>query len=399
MNGKDVNIKNEIQVSWKESIFKKTITILLLITCFGSLMTYGQLNNDQLKQSYAVQAQDSNTLWVGLRVLGFNKNNEYSNDIAGGYTLFGYQINPYLTYRAGEHVRLDVGVYLQQDFGNDEYTSVLPTFSIKYNDGGHYIIFGTLEHSYNHGLIEPLYDFEKGLIDRLEYGVQGVFDKEHWNLDVWLSWEKMIYPNDPEQEELTGGISYNYFLKKDDQVQWKIPIQMTAFHKGGQIDTNPNPLQTIVNTALGVSLQKQLSGKITSWGMQHYYVGSRDYSNTPAIAFESGNALYLNASIAMKSGFEFQGSYWNGTGYVPTQGGKLYSSESRFVRTVGLTEKHRELFILRAFYNKKISNGLQASIRFEPYYDFRNGLFEFSHGMYLSFTPEFFITKIKRARY
>ncbi len=374
-------------------------TILLLIGCICSWSTYAQLNNDMLKQSYLIQPQDSNTLSAGIRVLGFNKNNEYFDNIAGGYTLFGYQLNPYLTYRAGEHVRLDVGVYLQQDFGNDEYTSVLPTFSIKYNDGGHYIIFGTLEHSYNHGLIEPLYDFEKGLIDRLEYGLQGVFDKERWDLDVWLSWEKMIYPNDPEQEELVGGVSYNYFLKKNDQVQWKIPIQMTAFHKGGQIDTSPNPLQTIVNTALGVSFQKQLPGKTTSWRMQHYYVGSRDFSNVAAIAFESGNALYLNTSVAFRSGFELQASYWNGTGYVPNQGGRLYSSESRFVKTVGLTERNRELFIFRCFYNKKISNGLDASIRFEPYYDLANGVFEFSHGMYLSFTPEFFIAKIKKVKY
>ena len=74
------------------------------------------------KQSYAIQPQDSNSFvgWTS-RSMGFNKNNEYFNDITDGYTLFGYQLNPYVAYRAGEHVRLDVGVYLQQDFGNDEF--------------------------------------------------------------------------------------------------------------------------------------------------------------------------------------------------------------------------------------------------------------------------------------
>lgn len=376
----------------------RIITTLLLMNCLCSLVTYGQLNNDLLKQSYIIQPQDSNTLWAGLRVTGFNKNNEYSNDIAGGYTLFGYQLNPYVAYRAGEHVRLDVGVYLQQDFGNDEYTTILPTFSIKYNDGSHHIIFGTLEHSYNHNLIEPLYDFEKGLIDRLEYGLQAVFDKEQWNLDTWLSWEKMIYPGDPNQEELTFGISSNFFLKKKEQSRLKIPLQLLIFHKGGQIDTSPDPLQTIVNVALGISQKKQLPGRINSWSMQHYFVGSRDFSNEAAIAFESGNALYMNAGITLRSGFEFQGAYWYGNGYVPTQGGKLYSSESRFIRTPGLTEKNRELFILRCFYNKKIADGLEVSTRFEPYYDLANGVFEFSHGMYLTFNPEFFITRTKSGR-
>lgn len=229
-----------------------------------SLASFAQLNNDMLKQTYILQPQDSNTLWVGVKALGFNKNNEYTNDIADGYTLFGYQINPYLAYRAGEHVRVDAGVFLQQDFGNDEYTSVLPTFSIKYNDGGHYIVFGSLENGYNHNLIEPLYDFEKGLIDRLEYGLQGVFNKENWDLDVWLSWEKMIYPNDPSQEELVGGISYNYFLKKTKEDQLKIPVQLVVYHKGGQIDLNPNPLVTTTNLAIGVSYEKALSGKLSS---------------------------------------------------------------------------------------------------------------------------------------
>ena len=364
-----------------------------------SLISYSQLNNDLLKQSYFIQPQDSNALFVGFRAMGFNKNNEYFNDITDGYTLFGYQFNPYVAYRAGEHVRLDLGVYLQQDFGNNDYSTLLPTFSIKYDDGGHYIIFGTLEHSYNHGLIEPLYDFEKGLIDRLEYGLQGVFEKEKWNLDTWLSWEKMIYPNDPNQEELVFGIASNYFVKREEQSEIKIPFQLLAFHKGGQIDTNPNSLQTVVNLATGIFIEKQLSGKISSWKMQHYFVGSKDFSNDPAIAFERGNALYLNASIRMRSGLEFQGSFWSGNGFVPIQGGGLYSSVSNSVKTVGLTEKNRDLFILRCFYNKRIANGLQTSIRFEPYYDLRNNQFEFSHGMYLSFTPEFFITKIKKMRY
>ena len=372
--------------------------ILLLMSYPYSLTTFGQLNNDMFHQSYVLQPQDSNTLWVGLRTTAFNKNNEYFNDITDGHTLFGYQLNPYLSYRLGQRGRLDVGVYLQQDFGNHAYTTVLPTFSLKYADLGHYIIFGTLEHSYNHQLIEPLYDFEKGLVDRLEYGLQSVFKKRHWDLDIWLAWEKMIYPNDLDQEEVIGGISCNYFLKKNDQMQWKIPFQWIVYHKGGQIDINPNPLVTATNLALGLSFRKQFAGKISSWAMQHYFVNYKDFSNTLTLAFERGNALYLNTSITLKSGFEFQASYWLGDSYIPIQGGELYSSLSYSVKNVGHTEKNRALFILRCFYNKKIANGLEVSIRFEPYYDLGNEIFEFSHGMYLNFTPEIFITRIKKVR-
>jgi len=376
----------------------KNIFVGLFIVFAVSKSAFGQLNNDMLNQQYIVEEQDSNTLWIGVRAMAFNKNNEYFNDITDGLTLFGYQLNPYMSYRAGKHVRMDVGVYLQQDFGNDDYTAVLPTFSIKYNDGGHHIIFGTLEHSYNHKLIEPLYDFEKGLIDRLEYGLQAIFDKEKWNLDTWLSWEKMIYPYDPNQEELVFGMSGNYKLKDEKDIQWKVPVQVVVYHKGGQIDTNPNALVTTTNTALGVDLRKKLSGKLAYWGMQHYYVGYKEFSNVASNIFGAGNAIYLNTTIVFKSGFEFQGSYWNSNGFVPIQGGKLYSSESSTVKTPGYIEQNRHLFILRCFYNKEIADGLSVSTRFEPYYDIQNGVFEFSHGMYLNFTPEFFITKIKKVR-
>jgi hypothetical protein len=133
--------------------------------------------------------------------------------------------------------------------------------------------------------------------------------------------------------------------------------------------------------------------------MNHYFVGSKDFSNTAATVFESGNAFYLNTTLKMKSGLEFQGSYWKGNGYEPIQGGKLYSSVSSTVKTSDNIEEHRSLLILRCLINKKIANGLDVSIRFEPFYDLGNSVFEFSHGMHLNFTPEIFITKMKKVRH
>ena len=70
----------------------------------------------------------SGLVWM---LLGFSKNNEYFNDIADGYTLFGYHLNPKLVYFPAEFIRIEAGALLWKDFGTNNYNQVRPTFTIK----------------------------------------------------------------------------------------------------------------------------------------------------------------------------------------------------------------------------------------------------------------------------
>lgn len=352
-----------------------------------------------LKYNYEINPADSNSLWLGVRALGFNKNNEYFNKITDGYTLFGYQFSPYLSYRAGEHIKIDAGLYIQQDFGNNSISTIEPLFTIKYLEKSHSITFGVLENSYNHGLIEPLYNFEKGLIDRQEFGLQANIDTRRLWLDVWLSWENMIYRGDPKQEEIVFGISSEYVLKQDDDFSLALPTQLVVYHQGGQIDTNPNPLSTFVNSAIGFKFKKQLSGWVNSWSTENYFVGYKDFSFDKRQFYVQGDGIYLNIGAKLNKGFEVMASYWHGRGYVPIIGGELYSSESFSVHNANYHEDTRDLLIMRFFYNKNIGEGLQISTRFEPYYDFGNSSFEFSHGMYLNFNTDFLLSKISKKKH
>jgi hypothetical protein len=141
---------------------------LLLPLLLVSGVTFSQLNNSAFEQRMAIQSADSGKLYLGLNLLGFGKNNEYFDTTVEGYTLMGYQVNPYLSYHVAPNVRLDAGVYAQKDFGNEEYSEVKPTLSLKITNGNLGFVFGTLEGSLNHRLIEPLYDFERVLKNRLE---------------------------------------------------------------------------------------------------------------------------------------------------------------------------------------------------------------------------------------
>lgn len=355
-----------------------------------------QLNNAAFDWSRPVEPADSGVFAFGVNTLGFTKNNEYFNKIADGYTLFGYQLNPYISYQPFPNARFDVGVYMQKDFGANGYETIQPTYSFKYKKHDAYLIFGTLDGSTSHRLVEPLYDFEKVLIDRLENGMQVVLDKERIFIDGWVDWQKMIYKGDDEQEEVTGGISIDYKMLHKENFIVSVPLQGVVFHRGGQFDDNPNPLLTWWNSAAGINLEKHSTGVLQSIRFASYYLYFKDFSFEKQGIYEDGSGVYLNVEAKTNFNMEFMASYWRGHEFVSVMGGQLYPSVSSTFKTPNHLENIRELLILRVFHKMKIADNLELSTRFEPFYDLGNGKFEFSHGFYLNYTTDFKITRSSR---
>ncbi|MEO1052855.1 MAG: hypothetical protein AAFX87_19630 [Bacteroidota bacterium] len=366
---------------------------LIIVLCVSNLKA--QLNNSFFEDRYLIEPADSNKLFLGLNVLGFNKNNEYFNDIADGFTLFGYQFSPYISYRPLKNVRIDAGAYFQKDFGNDGFTEIAPLFTLKVEFDHLSLVFGNLESSLNHRLIEPLYDFERVLNDRLENGLQVLINRDNLFLDAWIDWELMITKGDPNQEEVSGGLSLVYDLYKKNNLTIQLPFQFVAFHRGGQIDSNPGPLVTLTNFALGgtVKLKRPGNGFVKEVRFDNYYVYYRDFSSVLLQPFLDGNGLYFNVNILGKKGIEIMGSYWRGNEFISFQGGQLYPSVSSTFKNPDAIEPTRELFILRFMHNIKVADNLYVSSRIEPYYDFRNEVVEFSHGLYINYRTDFYLWK------
>ena len=350
----------------------------------------GQLNNRMFDQPDTPVAQDSSKLKLHINGLLFNKNNEYFGKIADGFTLFGYQVNPSLSYQPTPNTRLDAGVYAQKDFGNDDYTQIAPTLTFTYESHLGRLLLGTLEGATSHRLIEPLMDFEKVLVDRLENGLQFKVENERLFLDAWLDWQNMLYRGEDDQEALTGGLSVDYALMDGDRWNISLPVQLVVKHLGGQIDLSPLPLQTYTNTAIGLSVARTaLNGFVEQVRFDGYYVAYNDFSFEYLRPFQDGDGIYLNATANMKKGLELMLSYWRGNEYLTIQGGQLYPSESTTVKNPFHLEESRELLIMRLFHNVKLADKLTLSSRFEPYYDLGNSRFEFSHAMYLNYRLDF----------
>jgi hypothetical protein len=72
----------------------------LFCLCFLlSLQAFAQLNNSAFTFRDTIQPSHENRLNLSVQAFSFFKNNEYFNDIVPGYTFFGYQLNPELTYQ------------------------------------------------------------------------------------------------------------------------------------------------------------------------------------------------------------------------------------------------------------------------------------------------------------
>ena len=392
--------KPEITKNFTKNYFYHRFFVMIfsgvLWLAAGLPFAEAQLPNRAFEFRRPLVAADSQKVKLGVYFLGYNKNNEYFNKITDGYTLFGMQALPYLSYQASAKVRVDAGVFARRDFGSRGFVEVDPLFTIRYQQGPFNVLFGTLEGSHNHRLIEPLYDFERVMTDRLEEGLQFLLKKPAVFADIWINWETMIYRGSSSQEEVSGGVSFSRLLWEARGWQLKMPLQGIAYHRGGQIDINPAPLVTRVNLAGGAELERKWEhGFIRSLSFQPYVSWFRDFSNEVVLPYKDGEGIYLNVSAATRH-FMAMISYWEGNEFVSIKGGGLYQSVSTNFKNPDFTQDKRQLLIFRFMLQVPISPNLEVSTRFEPHYDFGFRQFEFSHGMYLNYKTDFSLFTVKK---
>ena len=306
--------------------------ILLSFLFLGVTLSYGQLDNRVFEDRRKVEESDSNKLFLGLNLLGFVKDNEYDNyrnPVITGYTLFGYQFSPYLSYHITKNIRVDGGIYLQKDFGNSKFSTVAPIFSVKYQKKYFSLIFGNLESSLNHRLIEPLYNFERVLNNRLENGMQLQVMRDDLFLDLWIDWQKMIYFNDPHQEELTAGLNITKRIMNGQTTQVTAPVQMVTHHRGGQINNSfSGPIETLTNSAFGLEVRHQSTGLVRETRLNGFYIYYKALTQDLIQPFKDGSGAYFNATASTKYGLDVMGSFWYGHEFVTVEGGRIYPSVS-----------------------------------------------------------------------
>lgn len=373
---------------------RKNLLIIFLLVITTS--SKAQINNDSLE--YRLRPDSLKTGELHLSIYNFNylRNYEYFNDFQDGYTLYGTQLEPQLVYYAHQRLSVSGGIHLRKNFGSNGIYETYPLFSIKYQKNNTAFINGVLEGNTHHRYVEPVFDFEKKIIDPVEYGSQLIISKPQLFLDLWINWKQMIYKPSPVQEQILAGGSADITLLRSARMFLSAPLQIIAFHQGGQIDTATAPLQTLVNMAAGFKLRYQLNGFISSIRTENYALTFNDASPDKLQAYKKGTGYFLNAGVDTKYG-NLTGSYWNGTGFISANGMPIYQSVSQQINNPGYTEKRRELIILRYAYQKQLIPNFYLDFRIEPVFDLKNPSqqIDFSHSLFLMYKQEFRLIKAK----
>ncbi len=373
---------------------KRIFTILFILSL--ALASEAQIVNDSLE--YRIRPDSLKTGELHFSVYNFNylRNYEYFNKIQDGYTLFGAHLEPQLVYYAHPRLAITAGVNLRKDFGGRGIYRSYPLFSVRYQKGNTILINGVLEGNIHHRMIDPVFDFEKKITDPAEYGTQFIISNKNLFLDAFINWKRMIYKPSAEQEQILGGLSAEINLLNSPKLSFSLPVQFTAFHQGGQIDLDPDPLQTLVNTAIGFKMKLPLTGFIDAFRTENYYVSYRDFSFTGIQAYDKGDGWYLNGGIDTRYG-SLMGTFWNGTGFISTNGMALYQSVSQHINYSGFTERNRRIFMLRYSYQQKLLPNLYLDFRFEPLMDLNrpsgSRKIEFSNSSFLVYRQEFRLLK------
>lgn len=351
---------------------------------------FAQIDNQRLENHQSIDSTQFNRFHFVFESFSYLKNNEYFGNIADGYTLFGNSFSPKIQYYTTKNVVIEAGFFLRKDFGSEQIHSFQPTFTVKVQKDSLQFLFGNLDGNLNHRLIEPLFDFERTINNRLESGLQLKKIKKNTFFDLWIDWQKMIYRDSPFSEEITGGLNWEKKFKAFKNTQISLPIQLTLKHQGGQINSNKNEVGTIRNIALGVKISWKSpyqNSFLKSLETQNYWL---DFSQNPLVLsnFKQVNGLYLNVLVKTKI-LDLMLSYWDAKTYQSQLGGRLFQSVGDVYRKPGLVTENRNLLIIRLMREWKLADSLWLTGRFEPYFDLGDQLFEHSEGLYLNYRQVF----------
>lgn len=370
----------------------------LRIAAIITLLSAGlnaQLDNSSLLYPNTLDTMRERGVFVKVQNLNFLKNNEYYNPFADGYTLFGIQFNPQLGYQLSKYTSVEGGIFLSKDFGNPDFTLVQPSFTFRYRKDDFKMLFGNIDGSLNHQLIEPVYNFEGVITHRQESGVQFVLNKRLYDFDVWVDWQNAIYNYSNEQEKIWGGVSANVLKLRGEKVELKLPFQMTVYHEGGQIDTTKMGLTKNMNYAPGLVLSYYPSGgaiqRFVADG--RYVIRTNNYEDSVAHRSQ-GSGVMANIGFSTRKNFDVLLSYWYGDDFYNDMGGFLYSSRSRTVAYSSYySERYRSLLILRLTKRITLPGRVALTLRAEPHYDLIKNIFEYSFGVYIRVDEKFWLGK------
>lgn len=297
-------------------------SIILLLMCIN---VYSQYENSFFDHNKYENTIDSSHLLFHFDNLSYFRNAEYLSPIDKGSTYIGFQLLPYVQYSINKKAQIYGGINLRYDFGNPEIRGIEPYFKFTYEDVlKHNIVFGSLDGTLQHRMIEPLYDYEKAITDRFEQGLQITKPGKVLDYDIWIDWHDMIYENDPKNEKFVAG--YNFYFNPVNKETDKLSLnaQGITVHSAGEIDKNSAPNSVEYNFAYGLEYTHSFSDK-TDLFMSGHVALYEDLSDNLVNGVIDGVG-HLGVLRLTHHDYQFVLNYWDSYQYQGPWGEQLYHS-------------------------------------------------------------------------
>lgn len=299
-------------------------SILLSLTLLFCTNVYSQLDNSFFDLDKYEDKIDSGHVLFHFDNLSYFRNTEYTSKVDKGSTYVGFYLLPYVQYSFNDKAQLYGGLSVRYDFGNPEIKRIEPYFKFTYDLFDHEIIFGTLNGTVQHNLIEPLYDYELAITDRFEQGLQVRKPGKVVSYDVWIDWQTMIYEDDPFNEVFFAGLNFYLNPINNERNKLSLNTQMITVHQAGEIDRSIYPNKMEYNFAYGLEYTYNFNER-TSLYTAGYAAFYEDESGILATGFRDGLCQW--GVLRLTHGdYQFALNYFDGHQFQAPVGEQLYYS-------------------------------------------------------------------------
>jgi len=312
---------------------------------------------------------EKGALALHLNGSGFFHNNEFFGELEG-YTLTGFYFQPVVGYHFTESFSIRAGLHSLKYHGQENFKQLLPFFSLIYARDAFRITAGSYNTGANLRLPEALYRFENQFTNLVGNGIHLQAGNDILKGQVWLDWRSFIEEGDTTQEAFIFGHRGEITLLERERYSIRLPLFILVSHFGGQINNNNDPVVTSANLGTGLEWHYEpLDSRLERLSLLgHYYYSTK----------EEGHGFY--SLLSAKSGiFEAGAGYYMSNDFRGILGEPLL-----FPLTDGESEKTKSprFMLFKAGLGKSIGSHSNIALRFEGYYDSRNGEFQYTYGLY-----------------
>lgn len=299
--------------------------IVYVLSLFVCTNVYSQYENSFFDHDKYEETLDSSHYQIHFDNLSYFRNAEYLSRVDKGSSYLGFHALPYVQFSINKKAQIYGGINLRYDFGNPQIKSIEPYFKFTYEDVlKHNIVFGSLNGTLQHKMIEPLYDYEKVITDRFEQGLQISKPGKYLSYDAWIDWHDMIYYDDPKNERFVAG--YNVYLNpiNSEKNKLSLNVQGLTVHSAGEIDLNSSPNSVEYNFAYGLEYTHFFNAHTNLYLAGHaaFY---EDRSNNLVNGIIDGVGQLGVLRLTHKD-YQFVLNYWDSHQFQGPWGEQLYHS-------------------------------------------------------------------------